>query len=117
MNQADDTASGIATGQGGRPHCMNGELAHLLVGRLENHGLDARLVTYRGEDGYDERVEEIVIVNPAARERGEVRVGDDGSITWEYAGSVDEAGISAIVGEVTNALQVTSVRVPRDHRP
>ena len=25
---------------------------------------------------------EIVIVSPAARERGEVRVGDDGSVVW-----------------------------------
>lgn len=116
MNQADDSASGVATGQGGRPHCMNGELAHLLVGRLENHGLDARLVTYRGEDGYDERVEEIVIVNPAARERGEVRVGDDGSVTWEYVGSLDEAGLTKILDAVTGALQRTGRRLVRDHR-
>ena len=116
MDQADDTASGSVSGRAGRRHCLNGELAQVLVSRLEEHGLDSRVLTYPGDAG-DEPVEEIVIVNPAARERGEVRVGDDGSITWEYAGSLDEAGISAIVGEVTNALQVTSVRVPRDHRP
>jgi hypothetical protein len=71
---------------------MNGELARMLMSRLEDRGLDSRLVGYRGDTGDDEWVEEIVIVNPAARERGEVRVGDDGSVTWEYFGSLDEAG-------------------------
>lgn len=46
MSQANDGASGNATG--GRAHCLNGELAWLLVRRLENRGLDARLVTYPG---------------------------------------------------------------------
>jgi len=64
----------------------------MLASRLEGRGLDPRLVAYPGDLGDDERVEEIVIVNPAALERGEVRVGDDGSVTWEYFGSLDEAG-------------------------
>lgn len=94
---------------------MNGELARMLMSRLEDRGLDSRLVSYRGDDGDDDRVEEIVIVNPAARERGEVRVGDDGSLTWEYFGSLEEAGISNILDAVTNVLQASGVRL-RDHR-
>jgi hypothetical protein len=116
MGQADDSASGAGTGQGGRPHCMNGELARMLMRRLEDRGLDSRLVSYRGDGSDDERVEEIVIVNPAARERGEVRVGDDGSLTWEYFGSLDEAGISKILDAVTGALQATGVHLMRDRR-
>jgi hypothetical protein len=85
----------------------------MLVSRLEGRGLDPRLVTYPGDD---ERVEQIVIVNPAARERGEVRVGDDGSVTWEYFGSLDEAGVSKILDEVTNALRAMGVRLTRDRR-
>jgi hypothetical protein len=96
---------------------MNGVLARMLVSRLEDCGLDSRLVGYRGETGDDERVEEIVIVNPAARERGEVRVGDDGSVTWEYFGSLDEAGVTKIVDAVTSALQATGVRLVREQRP
>jgi hypothetical protein len=100
----------------GRAHCMNGELARMLVSRLESRGLDSRLVTYPGDAGDDEHVEVIVITNPAARERGEVRVGDDGSVTWEYFGKLDEAGVRSIVDEVTNALRATGVRL-RQGRP
>jgi hypothetical protein len=94
---------------------MNGELAKMLASRLEGRGLDPRLVSYPGDPG-DERVEQIVIVNPAAPERGEVRVGDDGSVTWEYFGSLDEAGVSNILDEVTSALRATGVRLTRDRR-
>lgn len=95
---------------------MNGELARLLVQRLENRGLDSRLVTYPDDADDDEHVEEIVIVNPAARERGEIRVGDDDSVTWEYFGRLDEAGVTAIADEVTNALRATGVRMVREPR-
>jgi hypothetical protein len=63
-----------------------------------------------------EHVEQIVITNPAAMERGEVRVGDDGSVTWEYFGKLDETGVSNILDEVTNALRATGVRFG-DSRP
>jgi hypothetical protein len=116
VGQADDGAPGTAAGRDGRPHCLNGELARTLVSRLEGRGLDPRLVSYPADGGDDERVEEIVIVNPAARERGEVRVGDDGSVVWEYFGSLDEAGVSKILDEVTNALRATGVRLTRDSR-
>jgi hypothetical protein len=115
VSQVNDTASGNTTGQGGRAHCMNGELARLIVSTLESRGLDSRLVTYLS-DADDEHVEEIVIVNPAARERGEVRVGDDGSVTWEYFGRLDEAGVRSIVDEVTSALRAPGVRFVRDRR-
>jgi len=91
----------------------------MLVSRLKGRGLDPRLVTYPGDPDdpdEDELVEQIVIVNPAARERGEVRVGDDGSVVWEYFGSLDEAGVSQILDEVTNALRATGVRLAGDRR-
>lgn len=116
MSQDSDTASEEPTRQGGRAHCMNGELARLFVKKLESRGLDCRPVTYPGDADDDEHIEEIVIVNPAARERGEVRVGDDGSVTWEYFGRLDEVGVSRIVDEITNALRATGVRLVRDSR-
>jgi hypothetical protein len=116
VSLGSDTSPDEVERQGGRAHCMNGELARLLVKKLESRGLDSRLVTYPSDADDDEHVEEIVIVNPAARERGEVRVGDDGSVTWEYFGRLDEAGVSCIVDEVTNALRATGVRFVRDSR-
>jgi hypothetical protein len=109
VSQVNDSGPPKATEQNGRAHCMNGELAQMLVKKLESRGLDSRLVTYPG-DADDEHVEEIVIVNPAARERGEIRVGDDGSVIWEYFGRLNEAGVASIVDEVTNALRAPGVR-------
>jgi len=114
VSQVNDSASGTATGRGGRAHCMNGELARMLVQKLESRGLDSRLVTYPGDAHDDEHVEEIVVTNPAARERGVVRVGNDGSVTWEYFGKLDEAGVGKILDEITNALRATGVRFRRD---
>jgi hypothetical protein len=101
----------------GRAHCMNGELARMLVSKLESRGLESRLATYPGDPDDDEHVEVIVITNPSARERGEVRVGDDGSVTWEYFGKLDEAGVRSIVGEVTNALRAAGVRFRQGSLP
>jgi hypothetical protein len=116
VSQVNDSASGKATGQGDRSHCMNGELARMLAKKLESRGLDSRLMTYPGDADDEEHVEEIVVVNPAARERGEVRVGDDGSVIWEYFGRLDDAGVSSIVDEITNALRAPGVRFFRDSR-
>jgi hypothetical protein len=112
----NDDASGKATDRDGRAHCINGELARMLVRKLESRGLDSRLGAYPDDADDDEHVEEIVITNPAARERGEVRVGDDGSVTWEYFGRLDEVGVGNILDEVTNALRATGVRFVKDHR-
>jgi hypothetical protein len=112
----DGGAPGAAGARGGRPHCLNGKLAEMLADRLKARGLEPRLVTYPGEGADGERVEEIVIVNPAAPDRGEVRVGDDGSVVWEYFGSLDTPGVAKILDEVTNALRATGVRLVRERR-
>jgi hypothetical protein len=76
---------------------------------LADRGLNTRLVTYPGIAQDEEHIEEIVVTNPAARERGVVRVGDDGSVTWEYFGELDNVG--EILDEVTNVLRATGLRM------
>lgn len=116
--QADDKVPGMKAGQGHDDcaRCAPSRLLRVVAETLESHGLDSRLVAYPGDAEDDEHVEEIVIVNPAARERGEVRVGDDGSVTWDYFGRLDMGGIESIVDEVTNALRAPDMRFGRDPR-
>jgi hypothetical protein len=116
VNQINDSAVGKDAPQGtdSRSHCENGELAQILGKKLESRGLDFELSTYPDGGREGEHVEEIVVINPRARERGEVRVGDDGSVTWEYFGKLDQAGAEKILDEITNALRATGLRRWRD---
>jgi hypothetical protein len=113
VNQVNGSAPGMPSSQeqGGCADCMNAWLIRALAERLEGRGLNSHLVTYTGGAHGDEHVEEIVVTNPVARERGEVRVGDDGSVTWEYFGKLDDAGVSKILDEITNALRATGLRM------
>jgi hypothetical protein len=83
-----------------------------LAGKLEGRGLSSRMVTYSDGPG-EEVVEQIVVTNPAGRERGEVRVSDDGAVTWEFFGSLTEPDACRILDEVTNALRATGVPLHR----
>jgi hypothetical protein len=93
--------------------CANSMLVQALAEKLHGRGLDSRLITYKGGEHEGDHVEEIVVVNPAARERGEVRIGDDGHVIWEYDGRIDEAGISKILDDATNALRASGVLLRR----
>jgi hypothetical protein len=97
-----------------RTHCQNGELLLMFAGKLETLGLDVHVVTYRGDTHGDaENVEELVVTNPAAPGRGEIRVGDDASLTWEYWSSLDEAGASEILETITKLLIAPGASTPR----
>jgi hypothetical protein len=115
MNQpSDDSSSALLTeGQRDCAQCGSSQLFRVLATRLESRGLVSRVVTYPGGAHDDKHVEEIVVVNPAARERGEIRIGDDGSVTWEYVGRLDDDGVRAIVDEATNALRSPGVLLRR----
>jgi len=95
-------------GQGGRPHLRNGQLASLAQ-KLENRGLLCRLLVYAPEGSGDELIEEIVISNPAATERGNVRLGDDGGVTWEYFGKLDDASSRQLLDDITNMLRARGI--------
>jgi hypothetical protein len=89
--------------------CANSLVVETLAEKLKGRGLDARVITYLGGAHEGDHVEEIVVTNPAARERGEVRISDDGHVTWEYDGRIDEAGMSKILDDATNALRSSGV--------
>ena len=42
-----------------------------------------------------------------------IHVEKDGSVTWVYSGKLDDAGISKILDEATNALRSTGLRSRR----
>lgn len=87
-----------------------------LAEKLESRGLSSRVVTLSGGKPGEELIEEIVVTNPAARERGTIRIGDDGAITWEFFGDLSEAGAGRLLDEATNALRATGVRFQRETR-
>lgn len=78
-----------------------------VVGRaLAAHGLKVGMEVYEDPDFYDVGAE-IVVINPARPERGQVRVSDDGDITWEfrYYDDCDAGQIAdAVVGIFTDGI-------------
>jgi hypothetical protein len=93
-----------------------GQALRDLAEKLESRGLSAHVVTYSGEKPGDELIEEVKVVNPAARERGVIRIGDDGAITWEFFADLSEAGVGRLLDEATNALRATGMRFRRETR-
>jgi hypothetical protein len=93
--------------------CVSSRLIRTLVKKLENRGLQTKLETSYGDMTDDVKTEEIVVINPRSPERGLVRVGDDGFMTWEYSGKLDEARVGRILDEITNALQATGLPLRR----
>ncbi|HEX3925382.1 MAG TPA: hypothetical protein VHY31_24090 [Streptosporangiaceae bacterium] len=87
-----------------------------LAEKLESRGLSSRVETYSDGKPGEELIVELIATNPAARERGEVRIGDDGAVTWEFFGDLGEAGAARILDEATNALRATGVRLQRENR-
>lgn len=90
--------------------CADSESLRTIAEALESRGLACRMVTYKGTGPEERDIAEIVITNPAAKQRGEMRVGDDGSVSWECFGNLDEAGKLKILDDVTNCLRATGAR-------
>jgi len=97
-----------------RAHCQNGELMRIFAARLGALGLSIRPPSYAGDlADKGERIEEIEVTNPASPERGLMRVGDDGGVTWEYWGKLnDERDASEILATITGVLSVTLTQPP-----
>jgi hypothetical protein len=102
-----------AQSAGGRAHCDNGELIRMLGKGLEARGLEFRLVTYPDDDSPDSHIEQVIVTNPRIPERGEVRVSDDGTVTWEYPGRLDDVGAGRIMGEIINVLRASGLPLRR----
>jgi hypothetical protein len=93
--------------------CANSMRFHALVERLARLGLASHVVTYPGGEHEDEHVEQIVVTNPADPKRGELRIGDDGGITWEYFGTLNGDGADKILDEAINTLRARGVPLQR----
>ncbi len=78
-----------------------------VVGRaLAARGLKVGMEVYEDPDFYDVGAE-IVVINPARPERGQVRVSDDGDVTWEcryYDDSDTALIVDAVAGIVTDGI-------------
>jgi hypothetical protein len=90
--------------------CASDQRLRVLAEKLEMRGLDSRLVSYPVEGVKGRHHDALSVTNTAAPERGMIHVEKDGSVTWVYSGKLDDAGISKILDEATNALRATGLR-------
>jgi hypothetical protein len=77
--------------------------------KLRARGLVARLVSYAVDGAVGKYYDAITVTNPSAPERGSMQVEKEGWMTWEYSGTVDDAGISKLADEATSALRASGV--------
>lgn len=84
-----------------RDHLQNGVLETILGPQLVTAGLAYRMDFYTGNG---DQVEVMTVTNPAAPERGEVRIADDASVTWEFHGRPSNDGIGAILATTISLL-------------
>jgi hypothetical protein len=87
----------------GGPSLDSGEALRALAGQLESRGLAACLLTYLFAGADRPRFDALTARNPSASDRGVICVRNDGLVTWEYAGNLDDAG--TILDNVTNVLR------------
>ncbi len=109
MNQVNDNAPDLPAAPG-QADCVTNRHLRVLAKNLESRGLHSHLITYPAGAHDDEHVGTIIVTNPAAPDRGEARITDDGSVTWEYAATLDDAGVSKILDDITSALRAAGLR-------
>jgi len=112
LNHPNDGAPGMPAGPcpDGCAECARDQRLRVLAEKLEIRGLNPRLVSYPVEGVKGRHHDALSVTNPAAPERGLIHVEKDGSVTWVYSGKLDDAGISKILDEATNALRATGLR-------
>jgi hypothetical protein len=91
--------------------CESEKRLSLLAEKLNNHGLETRLITCGVADGHKDGM---VATNPRAPGRGLFHVDDDGSVEWTFPGAkLDDDGIGRLVDEAINALRANGMRLPK----
>jgi hypothetical protein len=112
LNHLNDAAPGMpaAPCPDGCAECAGDQRLRVLAEKLEMRGLNSRLVSYPVEGVKGRHHDALSVTNTAAPERGLIHVEKDGSVTWVYSGKLDDAGISKILDEATNALRATGLR-------
>lgn len=105
----NENNGGLHDGLGGssqahRPPDLEHQL-RVLADKLEKRGLHARLAACVVDGVSAARYDTVTVANQAAPERGIIHVEDDGCVTWELPGSLDDAGIATITREALNVLR------------
>jgi len=91
--------------------CASEKRLRLLAEKLNNRGLETRLITCGSADSHKDAV---VATNPRAPGRGLFHVDDDGSVEWTFPGAkLDDDGIGRLVDEAINALRAHGMRLPK----
>jgi hypothetical protein len=91
--------------------CASEKRLRLLAEKLNNRGLETRLITCGSADSHKDAV---VATNPRAPGRGLFHVDDDGSVEWTFPGAkLDDDGIGRLVDEAINALRANGMRLPK----
>jgi hypothetical protein len=91
--------------------CASEKRLWLLAQKLNNRGLDARLVTCGTVEDHKDALS---VTNPHEPGRGLFHVDDDGSVEWAFPGAgMDDKGIDLLMGEAINALRANGVPLPK----
>lgn len=116
MNEVNSDMPGDPVGpdEDGNAEYLDGQIRKL-SDKLRARGLQTKLVSYMTDGIRSKYYDAITVTNPSAPERGSMQIEKEGWMTWEYSGTVDDAGLSKLADEATNALRAAGV--PRRTEP
>jgi hypothetical protein len=108
MSEHNGSDSGMPAppGAGIRASDMDAQL-RLLAGMLRQRGLRAQLVSYLTDGVRNAHYDAVNVTNPAAPERGSMQIEKVGLVTWEFSGSLDDAGVGRLADEAANTLRAS----------
>jgi hypothetical protein len=110
MNELNSSTPGdpVAPDEDDNAEHLDGQIRKLSE-KLRARGLETKLVSYMIDGARGKYYDAITVTNPSAPERGSMQIEKEGWMTWEYSGTVDDAGISKLADEATNTLRANGV--------
>jgi hypothetical protein len=110
MNEVNSSmpADPVVPDEDGNAEYLDGQIRKLSE-KLRARGLQTKLVSYMTDGIRSKYYDAVTVTNPSAPERGSMQIEKEDWMTWEYSGTVDDAGISKLADEATSALRATGV--------